>query len=236
MKCRILKTHECEITQGYLNNHPALDIVGKNCTLDFIIAHSSGKIIFKDDGHNNEQGTRSYGNYYIIDHGNGYQTLYAHLRKDLPYNIGDYVKEGQILGYMGDSGNAYGAHLHFEVRHNGKKINPIDFLNVDLPKKELKPLDEIAQDVINGKYGNYPERKELLEKEGYNYQEVQNKVNEIVKGNIDAGLLFLVKRTIRGDFGNGEERKINLGRDYKKIQHQVNMNYKYGTQNNPRLY
>ena len=44
---------------------------------------------------------------------------------------------------------------------------------------ELKPLDEIAKDVIEGKYGNYPERKTLLEKEGYNYQVVQDKVNEM---------------------------------------------------------
>lgn len=45
----------------------------------------------------------------------------------------------------------------------------------------LKSLDEIAKDVIKGLYGNYPERKELLEKDGYNYEEVQNKVNEILK-------------------------------------------------------
>lgn len=47
-------------------------------------------------------------------------------------------------------------------------------------KEDLKSLDEIAEDVINGLYGNYPERKELLEKDGYNYEEVQTKVNEIL--------------------------------------------------------
>lgn len=49
--------------------------------------------------------------------------------------------------------------------------------------KNLKSIDEIALDVINGNYGNYPQRKELLEKDGYNYNEVQNKVNEILSNN-----------------------------------------------------
>ena len=63
-------------------------------------------------------------------------------------------------------------------------INPaIGDVHYEQPK--LKPLDEIAIDVINGKYGNYPERKELLEKDGYNYSEVQSKVNEILSNKND---------------------------------------------------
>ena len=53
--------------------------------------------------------------------------------------------------------------------------------DVHFEENNLKSIDEIAYDVINGKYGNYPERKELLEKDGYNYSEVQSKVNEILK-------------------------------------------------------
>ena len=101
---------------------------------------------------------------------------------------------------------------------------------------ELKPLDEIARDVIEGKYGNYPERKEKLEKEGYNYQLVQNRVNEMLSPKTD--ILDLVRRTIRGDFGNGEERKRRLGNNYNEVQRQVNLNYQNGTTswNNVRLY
>lgn len=101
---------------------------------------------------------------------------------------------------------------------------------------ELKPLDEIAKDVIDGKYGNYPERKILLEKEGYNYQEVQDKVNEMLSPKTD--ILDLVRRTIRGDFGNGEERKRRLGNNYNEVQRQVNLNYQNGTTNwnSVRLY
>ena len=93
--------------------------------------------------------------------------------------------------------------------------------------KELKPLDEIARDVIEGKYGNYPERKERLEKEGYNYHLVQDKVNEMLSPKTD--ILDLVRRTIRGDFGNGEERKRRLGNNYNEVQRQVNLNYQNGT-------
>lgn len=63
-------------------------------------------------------------------------------------------------------------------------VNPaIGDIHYEQPN--LKTLDEIAVDVINGKFGNYPERKELLEKDGYNYTEVQNKVNEMLSNTND---------------------------------------------------
>lgn len=101
-----------------------------------------------------------------------------------------------------------------------------------------KSLDEIAKDVIAGKYGNYPERKTRLEAEGYNYSEVQGRVNEILAGNKPTpqpapqpsgdDLLTLVKKTIRGDFGNGEARRKALGSRYDEVQRQVNLNLKNG--------
>lgn len=102
-----------------------------------------------------------------------------------------------------------------------------------------KSLDEIAKDVINGKYGNYPERKTRLEAEGYNYSEVQGRVNEMLNSNKPSqpstpsqpagdDLLTLVKKTIRGDFGNGEARRKALGSRYDEVQRQVNLNLKNG--------
>lgn len=101
---------------------------------------------------------------------------------------------------------------------------------------ELKSIDEIAKEVIEGKWGNYPERKERLEKAGYNYREVQDRVNEMLTPKAD--ILDLVRRTIRGDFGNGEERKRRLGNNYNEVQRQVNLNYQNGTTswNSVRLY
>ena len=100
----------------------------------------------------------------------------------------------------------------------------------------LKSIDEIAKEVIEGKWDNYPKRKELLEKAGYNYSEVQNRVNEMLSPKVD--LLDLVRKTIRGDFGNGEERKRRLGNNYNEVQKQVNLNYQNGTTswNSVRLY
>ena len=128
-RCRVLEKGHCEITQGYINNHNAVDIVGANYTLDYVVSHSDGKVVFFQDGYGNMKGSRgndSYGNCVKIDHNNGYYTLYAHMLKGLLVKNGAYVKKGQRIGYMSDSGNAYGGHLHFEVRNkNNEKINPI---------------------------------------------------------------------------------------------------------------
>lgn len=139
MKCRVLESGNCEITQGYNGNHHANDIVGGGYTLDNVVAHSDGKIIFFQDGYNNMQGSTgnaSYGNCVKIDHGNGYYTLYAHMQKGLSVRNGDYVKKGQVLGYMGNSGNAYGGHLHFEVWQGNNRIDPTNYLDSDLPSVE----------------------------------------------------------------------------------------------------
>lgn len=71
-----------------------------------------------------------YGNYISINHGNEIKTAYAHLSKILVRN-GQYVKQGQIIAYSGNSGNSTGPHLHYELSNNGKFINPLSFI----PKK-----------------------------------------------------------------------------------------------------
>lgn len=136
MDCKVLKNKKCQITQNYSDNHKAVDVVGINSTLDYIVAHTSGKIVEIQDGIGNMKGSVgriAYGNYVKINHGNNYYTLYAHLQNNLPVRINQSIKEGEIIGYMGDSGNAYGKHLHFEVFKGNTKINPTEFLNKELP-------------------------------------------------------------------------------------------------------
>ena len=70
----------------------------------------------------------SYGNYVLVDHGGGLQTLYAHM-SERAVSAGDWVESGQLLGYVGMTGSAYGYHLHFEVRENGNVQNPRNYLD-----------------------------------------------------------------------------------------------------------
>ena len=68
-----------------------------------------------------------YGNTVVVDHGDGYQTLYAHNQKNL-VREGDLVRAGQQLAKVGSSGRSTGSHLHFEVHVNGRPVNPVAYL------------------------------------------------------------------------------------------------------------
>ena len=65
--------------------------------------------------------------YIVLDHGNGVQTLYAHLSRFF-VNAGDSVGQGTVIGHVGSTGNSTGAHLHFEVIRGGIPQNPYNYL------------------------------------------------------------------------------------------------------------
>ncbi|MBE6038553.1 MAG: hypothetical protein E7218_05040 [Anaerofustis stercorihominis] len=87
------------------------------CAVD--IANSTGTNIYASDAGVVTKASYygTYGNCIVVEHANGYSTLYAHLNG---YNceVGDQVRQGQIIGYMGSTGYSTGPHLHFEIRHN----------------------------------------------------------------------------------------------------------------------
>ncbi len=94
-----------------------------------------------------------YGNYIIIDHGNGFSTLYAHLIFDggILVNVGDEVKMGQQIAWMGSTGYSTGKHLHFEIRKDNNRLDPLDFYNVVRINDESITYDEDkANDTIQG--------------------------------------------------------------------------------------
>lgn len=107
------------ITQNPVWYHMALDIA--NPTGPPVIAADTGTVTYA--GCINW----GYGCHVIVDHGNGYQTLYGHLSR---YNVeaGDSVNQGGQIGIMGSTGRSTGTHLHFEIRSGGTLLNPWEFL------------------------------------------------------------------------------------------------------------
>ena len=69
-----------------------------------------------------------YGNYIILDHGNGFKTLYGH-NSALCVSVGDIVSQGDLIAYSGNTGNSTGPHLHFEIHLDDEKVDPERFLS-----------------------------------------------------------------------------------------------------------
>lgn len=134
---RVLQNATNQITQKYNTlSHKGVDLVKEKNKTAEVIAHSDGIVVSMSVGHQNDRkatGTSSYGNYVKLRHNNGMYTLYAHL-KSVYVKKNALVKRGEVLGPMGQSGNASGNHLHFEVRNaSDKRINPTPYLDSDLP-------------------------------------------------------------------------------------------------------
>jgi len=107
------------LTQYFSWYHPADDIANSIGTP--VVAADSGRVVtVAYEGY-------GYGNHIIIDHGNGYQTLYGHLSR-INVGEGDNVGRGQQIGLMGSTGRSTGPHLHFEISQNGGRVNPLSFL------------------------------------------------------------------------------------------------------------
>ena len=102
--------------------HTGIDISGGSVYGKPIIASKSGKVIIATSS--TPSAYWGFGTFVLLDHGGGISTLYAHMSK-LGTSAGATVNQGQTIGYVGNSGNSFGAHLHFEVRVNGKPTNPL---------------------------------------------------------------------------------------------------------------
>lgn len=114
------------ITQGFHSGHKGLDISGGGIYGQPIVAADSGYVMFAGFGSAANSHNR-YGYCVDIDHGNGYATRYAHCSA-LTVSTGTYVEKGQVIGYVGNTGESYGAHLHFEIRYNGTAVNPSNYV------------------------------------------------------------------------------------------------------------
>ncbi len=90
-----------------------------------------------------KEAKREYGNHIAINHGFGFVTFYAHLSKILVRN-GQKITRGQIIGYVGNTGKSTSPHLHYEVRKNGRAIDPINYFFNDLTPEEYERILELS--------------------------------------------------------------------------------------------
>ena len=142
LKCSVLKSGFCEITQGFggSNNHRGLDLVGANYTLDDIVSYANGTVNMVTNGYGNGHGEGvnwAYGNFVKIINDDGTVCLYAHMQYT-SVKVGQRVSKGQVIGRMGNSGNSFGAHLHWEYWSRNDYYSNID------PSPYLQPKEPIV--------------------------------------------------------------------------------------------
>lgn len=140
------------ITAGWTYNdgssHKAIDLRCSPGTP--VYAAESGKVVTvqKWDG-KTKTGMQSYGNMVYIKHdaykGKTLHTRYAHLNS-MVVRVGQWVNEGDLIGYSGNTGNSFGPHLHFEVVYNGIRNNPLNWLDDDF---------SCASDIVAVHLGKY---------------------------------------------------------------------------------
>ena len=139
---------QCQLVSGfgmryhpvlrYSRQHTGVDLTAKTGTP--IYATADGTVT--EAGRNN-QNRGGYGVICVINHGFGYQTLYAHL-SEVRARVGQKVKRGEVIGWVGSTGLASGPHLHYEVILNGKHVNPVYYFFNDLTPGEFEEILEAA--------------------------------------------------------------------------------------------
>ncbi len=156
--------------RGSRRYHYGVDLKAR--TGDTIYAAFDGKIRVK----NYDRG--GYGNYIVIRHINGLETVYGHLSKFLTKE-NQYVRSGQPIGLAGNTGRSFGSHLHFETRFLGNPINPnfiVDF------KNKVCHRDEYL--VTNSSYRKTSKSSSSFDRSGSNYVRSSKSNNKYVSGNV----------------------------------------------------
>lgn len=115
--------------------HAGLDFTAPQGTP--IYATADGRV--KTAGYN----AGGYGNHVVVNHGYGYETLYGHMVR-IKAKIGQRVKRGEIIGYVGNTGKSTGPHCHYEVHKNGRPINPVYYFYNDLNPEQFDRIVKMA--------------------------------------------------------------------------------------------
>jgi hypothetical protein len=176
---KITSKYGMRTINGKDSMHNGIDLVasntGKESCTDKITSHSDGKVI--SCGYD-----KSAGYFANIGTDSKNYMCYFHMKQgSLAVKTGDVVKKGQVIGYMGNTGNSFGAHLHWGIKENGSWIDPTPFLDKDYTQKEVVVMTvDIEMNVLQ--YGAKGEQVKTL----------QRLLNVL----IDAGL------EVDGSFGN----------------------------------
>ena len=123
----------------YRRQHNGIDITARQGTP----IYATGDGVVREAGRN-MQGYSGYGIVAVIDHGFGFQTLYAHMNT-VNVRVGQHVKRGEQIGTVGSTGMSTGSHLHYEVMLNGNKVDPIYYFSGDLTPAEYEEVLELAR-------------------------------------------------------------------------------------------
>lgn len=220
--------------------HDGLDLVG----LQNKEVHSTVNGVVEKAGWENALNHKQGFGLYVRIKQNGTidRYYYGHL-SELKVKVGQAVKIGDVIGIEGSTGKSTGSHCHYCVRGNGSKALIRDVCAIScIPNKlgtyddgylaklesQKKTVSELAQEVLDGKWGNGADRKKKLTEAGYDYTAVQTEVNKLAtkpsapakKSNEQ-----IAAEVVKGLWGNGAERKKRLnaaGYDYAIIQKLVN--------------
>jgi murein DD-endopeptidase MepM/ murein hydrolase activator NlpD len=126
-----------------LRMHPIYRIPRFHYGMDFTAptgtdVFATGNGIVKDVGRDG-----GYGNIVLIDHGYGYESMYGHLVRT-NVKVGQVIKRGDVIGFIGSTGASVGPHLHYEVTKNGQKVNPQNYFFMDLNPAEYEKMIAIS--------------------------------------------------------------------------------------------
>ena len=216
--------------------HDGLDLVG----LDSKEIHSTVNGVVERAGWENAANHKQgFGQYVRIKQDGTEDRYYFGHLSEVKVSVGQHVSITDVIGIEGSTGKSTGSHCHYCVRTNASKSQIKDISAIsgipnahgtyddgyaDKLKSQKKTVTEIAQEVLEGKWGNGQERKEKLTQAGYDYSAVQAEVNKLVtpakKSNEE-----IAREVIKGLWGNGAERKKKLaaaGYDCSAIQAIVN--------------
>jgi len=141
-----IKKGEYFVASGYkMRMHPILKINKFHKGMDFsaprgtpIYASGNGRVTMAERN-------STYGNVVHIKHGYGYETIYAHMNK-IATTSGKYVKRGDLIGYVGNTGLSVAPHLHYEVLKNGQVLNPLNFYYGDVTLEEFAALQKASEE------------------------------------------------------------------------------------------